>query len=319
MMVMMRLLVIKMKYFKISLCILLSALLIFGCAAVVHASDSYLALYGFSFTINDNSEATIHEYDDRSPEVNIPNTLLGARVVCIDDYAFFGDTSMTSLNLSGASYLKTIGVNAFYGCSSIKEVTIPSSVEMSYGSFNNCGGLETLVIEDGITAIPAQCFYNCGSLKKISLPSSVTEIGELAFGNCRSLTRLLIPNTVQSISTNAFSGCDDLVIYCTKESYALNYAQANNIRYVIIDSDYYLGDANCDRIVSIGDVTAVQRELADIPEPMFNEKAANVDGGELDVSDAYKIQCYVAGFDDQLGIGDLIKPNHEEYETDLIP
>lgn len=62
---MMRLLVIKMKYFKISLCILLSALLIFGCAAVVHASDSYLALYGFSFTINDNSEATIHEYDDR--------------------------------------------------------------------------------------------------------------------------------------------------------------------------------------------------------------------------------------------------------------
>ena len=306
-----------MKLIKTTLCVVLSAILIFGCTAVVNAADSYLALYGFSFTINSNNEATIHEYDDRSAEVSIPNTLLGARVVYIDDYAFFGDTSITSLSFSNASYLKFIGTNAFCGCSSIKELTIPSNLEeMSFGAFQNCKGLETLVIEDGITAIPAQCFYGCESLKKISIPASVTEIGELAFGNCASITRLIIPDTVQSISANAFNGCDDLVIYCTEDSYALNYAQENNIRYVIIDSDYYLGDANCDQIVSISDVTAVQRELAGFNEPYFNAKAANVDGGELDVSDAYKIQRYVAGFDDQLGIGDLIKPNHEEYETD---
>ena len=271
--------------------------MIIGCAAVVRASDNYIVLYGFSFTIDDNNEATIHEYDDRSAEVNIPNTLLGARVVCIDDYAFFGDTSITSLNLSSASYLDTIGVNAFYGCSSLTELTIPPSVELSYGSFNNCGGLETLVIENGATAIPAQCFYNCGSLNNITIPSSVTEIRELAFGNCPSIKGLVIPDTVQSISANAFDGCDDLVICCHTDSYAMFYAIDNGIEYVL--TDQMIGDTDCNGSINVSDVTVIQKHVAKLID--FTAKQlilADTNGdGKVDITDATHLQKYLARYE----------------------
>ena len=100
---------------------------------------------------------------------------------------------------------------------------------------------------------------------------------------------------------------------------AVAYARENGIRYFITNNDYYLGDADCDENVTVSDVTAIQQELAGFDLPVFNDRAANVDGGDLDISDALKIQRYVARFDDQLGIGSLIKVGSDEYESELIP
>lgn len=327
MMMMMRLSVDKMKIIKATLCVLLSALLIIGCAAVANAADSYLALYGFSFTINDNNEATIHEYDDRSAEVVIPNTLLGARVVCIDNYAFFGDTTITSLNFGNASYLNKIGVNAFFGCSQLKELNIPSNVsELSYGSFQNCSELERLVIEDGLTAIPTQSFYGCSALKNVIFDNTITSIGNLAFANCTSLTKLELPDSLTEIADNAFEGCDALVIYCTKESYALQYAIANEIDYVITNPDiitYLRGDANGDDYVTIFDATVIQRTIANLPTTAFYERAADIDNNGLDVNDATNIQRYLAVFSDPYHIGEYVVENNstpaiKDYELPVI-
>ncbi len=96
-------------------------------------------------------------------------------------------------------------------------------------------------------------------------------------------------------------------------------------------SEYILGDANSDGVVTISDVTAVQMVSADISAPEFNEKAGDIDGNGLDVTDAHNIQRYVAMYEDLLGIGGTVtetvpttqKPTNayktDPYELPFIP
>ena len=96
-------------------------------------------------------------------------------------------------------------------------------------------------------------------------------------------------------------------------------------------TEYILGDANSDGVVTISDVTAVQMVLADISLPEFNEKAGDIDGNGLDINDADYIQRYVAMYEDLLGIGGTVtvaepttqKPTNayktDPYELPFIP
>ena len=88
--------------------------------------------------------------------------------------------------------------------------------------------------------------------------------------NCAELTKVEIPDSVEIIADNAFDGCDDLVIYCTMDSYALSYALNNGISFDLTDMDpitvtYMIGDADGDEDVTIVDATLIQRKLVNIP------------------------------------------------------
>lgn len=282
-------------------------------ALAASAADNYIVLYGFAFDINSDNKAVIHSYDDRSANVVIPQKLMGADVELIDDYAFFGDEAITSVSFSNADKLKKIGVSAFYGCTGLCSVEIPSWIEtLCFGAFQNCSALAELVINEGISTIPAQCFYGCSALQSAAIPESVTEIGERAFMDCSGLSRVEIPDTVVQIADNAFDGCDELVVYCTKDSYALTYAINNEIAYVITDADtvedtYMLGDADSDGKVVITDATIIQRVLAGICVTTLNEKAADVNqSGAVDITDATCIRRYLAGISTPYKVGEVV-------------
>ena len=91
--------------------------------------------------------------------------------------------------LSGAYSVKEgtkiICDSAFWYCSSLSEIVIPSSV----------------------TSIGDSAFYGCNSLSEIVIPSSVTSIGDRAFYGCNSLSEIVIPSSVTSIGDSAFYGC----------------------------------------------------------------------------------------------------------------
>ena len=127
----------------------------------------------------------------------------------IGDYAFFGCSGLTSLTLP--SGVTEIGFNAFYGCSGLTSLTLPSGVtEIGSYAFQNCSGLTSLALPSGVTEIGYNVFQNCSGLTSITLPSGVTEIGYQAFSGCSGLTSLTLPSGLTSIGDGAFGGCSGL-------------------------------------------------------------------------------------------------------------
>ena len=90
----------------------------------------------------------------------------------------------------------SIGDHAFYGCTSLTNVTIPGSVT-SIGSwaFQYCTSLTDVMISNSVTSIGDCAFKDCTSLTDVTIPDSVTNIGWLAFDNCTNLTDIYYKGT----------------------------------------------------------------------------------------------------------------------------
>ena len=86
------------------------------------------------------------------------------------------------------TYLKSIGNNAFYGCSLLEDFTLPHAIN-SIGSaaFKNCTNLKKIVIPDQITTLEEKTFSGCSNISEIVIPNSITSIGDYAFYDCRSI------------------------------------------------------------------------------------------------------------------------------------
>ena len=127
----------------------------------------------------------------------------------LGDYAFWGCSGLTSLTLP--SGVTSIGRNAFDSCSGLTSMTISSSVTSIGGAaFGGCSGLTSLTIPSGVTEIGDEAFSGCSGLTSLSLPSSVTSIGDGAFEGCSGLTSLAIPSGVTKIGIYAFKDCSGL-------------------------------------------------------------------------------------------------------------
>ena len=120
-----------------------------------------------------------------------------------------GEKKGTSYEIPNS--VTNIGDEAFYGCSSLTNITIPNSVtSIGNSAFNYCRGLTNITIPDSVTSIGSSAFSSCSSLTSITIPEGVTSIGSHAFGWCDSLTNITIPDSVTSIGNSAFSWCSSL-------------------------------------------------------------------------------------------------------------
>ena len=109
------------------------------------------------------------------------------------------------------TYNDNLGRGAFWGCSGLTSLTLPSGVtSIDYQTFYCCSGLTSLTIPSSVTSIDNSAFSGCSGLTSLTIPSSVTSIGESAFEGCSGLTSLTIPSSVTSIGRAAFAGCSGL-------------------------------------------------------------------------------------------------------------
>ena len=126
----------------------------------------------------------------------------------LGDYAFYGCSGLTSLTLP--SSVTKIGCYALSNCIGLTSLTLPSSVtEIGEHAFLNCRGLTNFTIPSGVTSIGTSAFFCCYGLISLTIPSSVTSIGGFAFNDCSGLTSIYaymekLPET----GSNLFLGCD---------------------------------------------------------------------------------------------------------------
>ena len=125
----------------------------------------------------------------------------GTRIIC--DCAFFGCDSLSEIVIP--SSVTSIGYSAFFGCDSLSEIVIPSSVtSIGKGAFSSCDSLSEIVIPSSVTSIGDHAFSGCDSLSEIVIPSGVTSIGNYAFSGCSSLKYISIPKSVIGLNGNPF-------------------------------------------------------------------------------------------------------------------
>lgn len=103
--------------------------------------------------------------------------------------------------------ITSIGSYAFYGCTSISSVTIPSSAGIiDAHAFENCTGLSSLTLPQGVTRVGDSAFAGCTGLSSVQFPLKLAAVGNSAFSNCKGLSSAVFRDGLTSIGDRAFYG-----------------------------------------------------------------------------------------------------------------
>ncbi len=168
---------------------------------------------GIAYNLNNESKTA--EVTSKSPkyldDVVIPASVtygdVEYSVTSIGSIAFYQCSGLTSVTIP--SSVTSIGINAFSGCSGLTSVTIPNSVtSIETSAFSGCSGLPVI---DGFRYADTYLVELVDkSLTDVKIKEGTRFIGYKAFYQCSGLTSVTIPNSVQSIGDYAFYYCRGL-------------------------------------------------------------------------------------------------------------
>lgn len=183
------------------------------------------------------TEAGNYAFDGIKDELLLPGTIR-----TIGEWAFKNCTGLTTFF---SDLLKSVGMAAFYGCTSLKYVNWGDSLTViGSGAFQECTSLETLSWKKSIKQVGAGAFSGCTSLKYVSITDldawldvdfadekanplyyassfyykgfkngnlkivgTTTAVKNYAFVNYKGFKTVVLGPQVSSIGYNAFSGC----------------------------------------------------------------------------------------------------------------
>lgn len=172
----------------------------------------------FTYEINDG-QATITACDNNaSGKVVVPSTIEGCPVTAIGREAFYRKDKITEIVLPNS--VKTIGYYAFYGCTELSTINLPSGLTVLEACFSNCTKLTSLCIPASVQKIKTDVFWNCKSLSNVTVEKSNATF--YSVGNCiiRTADKAVVfanahskipsDGSVKTIATKAFSGVNEL-------------------------------------------------------------------------------------------------------------
>ena len=114
----------------------------------------------------------------------------GVIIIC-DNFCNYDDTDYEFIGFRLPNSVISIGDNTFYGCSSLKHITLSQSIShIGKGAFKYCTSMKNVSLPQSLTHIKNSVFSHCYSLTFIYIPASITCIDEDAFEQCMKLKEI---------------------------------------------------------------------------------------------------------------------------------
>ena len=200
-----------MKKRLVSLLLAFSMMLTF---LPVGAMAATITQEGLTYTINaDGKSVTVSGKKGSPTELTIESSIsddndISYTVTKIADMVFASCSSLTQVTIP--STVKEIGYQAFWGCSNLVKVTIPEGVTtIGQTAFTKCTQLTSITIPSTITNME-WAFSGDPALSQVTLTNGIPRISSYAFSGCTSLTQVKIPASVDEVCPSAFNGCTNL-------------------------------------------------------------------------------------------------------------
>ena len=129
--------------------------------------------------------------------------------VSIGDYTWTYSVSSGKATITGVSPATgDISIPATIGDYSVRFI--------GARAFEDCSGLTSVMIPDGVTSIGRYAFRGCSGLTSVEIPDGVTSIGYSAFSYCSRMASVMIPSSMKTIASHAFEHCSGLTaVYIT--------------------------------------------------------------------------------------------------------
>ena len=229
---------------------------------------------------------------------NIASVHIPASCIAIDDTAFSSCTNISTITVAPGNpvYDSRNNCNAIIETTSNRLIRAANNATLFEGitSINTSAlsgySAERLVLPQSVTSIGSDAFYKA-RCKEIILPRGTQAIGSQAFAMCKQLKSVYIPASATVLGDALLNGANTTAtVYVEKGSAAQLYCENKGIAFAA------MGDSNRDNKVSIKDVTAVQRHLAEFDE-ITDAFAADTDfDNSVTISDATYVQQKLAEF-----------------------
>ena len=129
------------------------------------------------------------------------------QVVGISHDAFRDSKRIKKLTIPKS--IKSIGEDAFKGCTSLGYLSIDNSIETVKADFSGLS-LDSVTFTGEGTFIPNWLKKN-NNLRKVTFECPKVEtVGDSAFYNCTQLTTIELPHTIKQTGASSFEGCEKL-------------------------------------------------------------------------------------------------------------
>lgn len=264
--------------------------------------------------------------DNSDNYARIKEVTIGSNVQSIGLKSFIGCYDMQTVILSENSDLRTIGSNAFGGCTSLTSFTFPDKLE-SVGRevFYNCKKLENITVSskkvtfddsgytfsnagketpngitvkftDNVESISAYMFYsedseNYARVKSVDIGMSVTNVGDYAFGACTDLKEITFNGSAPAIGKNAFHSVAATAYYPASKNWPSSVLSnyGGNITWVPVGSVVIVGTYTTDFVMPAADLGVTAPDAVLRATLAFSEDGkASIDWEAVDLT-AFKL------------------------------
>lgn len=179
--------------------------------------------YGdWTYNVLNDGSISIKGYNGTDGDIEIPSEINGTAVTSIEDYAFYDNDNMKSIQIPAS--ITKIGECAFRSCNNLTSLTIPEAITtIGPAAFMGCHSMTSFDIssENKNFSVSDGILYDYTGTKLIAypagrqetdytIPSYVTFLGGAAFGDCDNLVSVTVPDTVTETDGGVFLYCDNL-------------------------------------------------------------------------------------------------------------